>query len=101
MHLLGGTIGDDIITGWTKSLFNAKIDLATGDLVVNGQTWFYITWGDLSGYFTGTIMAKKVGGMLYGMFTLQGFEDFEGMKLFGILWNIDGTTNGFLGTVVH
>ncbi|MCG3260649.1 MAG: hypothetical protein H7644_12935 [Candidatus Heimdallarchaeota archaeon] len=100
MHLLGGTIGGEEITGWTESLFHAKIDTATGNLVVTGQTWFYITWGDLSGYFTGPVMAKKVGTELYGHFNLHGFEDFEGMKLSGILWNIDATTNGLLGTVL-
>ena len=100
MHLLGGTIGDDVISGWTKSLFHAKIDLATGNLVVNGQTWFYMTWGELTGYFTGTVNAKKVGGVLTGMYTLKGYEDFDGMKLFGTLWNIDATTNGLDGTVL-
>ena len=100
MHLLGGTIGGEEITGWTVSLFHAKIDTTTGNLVVTGQTWFYITWGDLSGYFTGPVMAKKVGTELYGHFNLHGFEDFEGMKLSGILWNIDATTNGLLGTVL-
>lgn len=93
-HLLGGTIGDDVITGYTISLFHAKIDLDPttgmpdfGNMILNGQTWFYFTWGDASGYFTGTVNAKVVNGALSGKFTLQGFEGFEGMKLFGIVGN--------------
>ena len=59
-----------------------------------------MTWGELTGYFTGTINAKIVGGVLTGMYTLHGYEDFDGMKLFGILWNIDADTNGFYGAVL-
>ncbi len=99
MHLFGGTFGDEEISGWTQSLFHIKHDLITNEIVGNGQTWFYITWGDLTGYFTGTIIVKVVNGLLNGKFTIHGFEDFEGMKIFGVLWgNIE--TNYFAGTLL-
>jgi len=97
---LSGTIDGIPFTGHTEENFHAKIDLATGNLVVNGKGTFYITCGDSTGYFTGTINAKKVSGELYGKFTLHGFEDFEGMKLFGIVWNIKEKTNGLSGTIL-
>ena len=107
VHLLGGTIGGEVITGSTKSLFHAKIPLDPetgipdfGNMVLNGKTWFYFTWGDLTGYFTGTVNAKFVSGILSGKYTLQGFGDFEGMKLFGRVWNEDAITNGLLGTIL-
>jgi len=107
-HLLGGKVGDDDITGYTKSLFHAKIPLDPetgipdfGNMVLNGQTWFDFTWGEKTGYFTGTVNAKTVNGVLSGKFTLQGFGDFEGMKLFGIVQNTDTPgTNGLLGTIL-
>lgn len=99
-HLLEGTVGGEVINGYTMSLFHAKIDLATGNMVVNGQTWFHATWGELTGYFTGPVNAKIISGVLSGQFTFHGFGDFEGMKLFGIVWNIDAITNGLSGTIL-
>jgi len=82
VHRLYGYIGDKEITdGYTISIFHAKIHLATGKMVLNGQTWFYFN----GGYFTGTINGKGIFlEVISGTFTLHGFEDFEGMKLFGI-----------------
>lgn len=97
---LSGTIDGIPFTGHTEENFHAKIDLATGNLVVNGKGTFYITWNGLEGSFYGPINAKIVSGELYGKFTLQGFEDFEGMKLFGIVWNIGPITNGINGTIL-
>ena len=99
-HSLVGTVGGEEITGYTQTLFHVKQDLATGNVVAHGQCWIGFTWGDLTGYFTGPVNGKIVSGEKYGKFTLQGFEDFEGMKLFGIFWAIDDITNGIYGTIL-
>ena len=41
----------------------------------------------------------KIVNGLYGKFVIQGYEDFDGMKLFGILWG-DVATNYFAGTLL-
>lgn len=107
-HLLEGTIGTDQITGYTFSIFHVKMNMVTGNWVLNGKTLFNLTWYysiddsivELKGYFTGTINAKLVGGKISGSFTLQGFEAFEGMKLKGIVWSISPSTNGLSGTIL-
>ncbi len=102
-NLIEGKIGNDIITGYSILLFHLKQDLATGNSVFNGQNWVYFTWGDLEGYFAGTVNGKVVNGVLYAKFTMQGFEDFEGMKSFGIVRNIMGSdppTNSIYGTIL-
>lgn len=95
-----GTIGGIEFTGHNEVNLHAKIDLATGNLVVNGKSSFYINWNGMEGYFYGVVNAKKVDGFLYGMFSLQGYEDYDGWKLFGDVWSIDPATNGLLGTVL-
>lgn len=107
-HRLEGTIGTDQITGYTFSIFHVKMNMVTGNWVLNGKTLVNFTWYystdhlivELKGYFVGTINAKLVNGILSGNFTFQGFEDFEGMKLKGIVWGIDPLTNGLSGTIL-
>ena len=98
---LSGTIGGIPFTGHSEENFHAKIDQATGNMVVNGKAKFYITCNGQIGVFYGPIKAKIVAGEMDAKFTLQGFEDFEGMKLFGIAWNIGPITNGMSGTILN
>lgn len=92
-HQVFGTIGDDEIIGYTLSLFHVKWDLVSGNRVLNGETLFNFTWYystddlvvELKGYFAGTVNAKLVDGVVSGKFSLQGYEDFKGMKLFGTI----------------
>jgi len=105
---LSGTIDRIPFTGHSEENFHAKIPLDPetgipdfGNMVVNGKAKFYITLDDEQiGTFYGPINAKIVAGELYGKFTLHGFEDFEGMKLFGIVWDIDPITNGISGSIL-
>ena len=82
-HVLSeATIGEEPIMGYTFAIFHQKVNMVTGNAVLNGQVLFNFTWSstiEMKGYFTGTINAKVINGVLSGKFTLQGFEDFEGM----------------------
>ncbi len=98
IHWLAGTIGDEEISGYTESLFHVKDDQC-GEVIVNGDSWMYFTWGELSGYFYGKKSIRVINGELTGQYSLQGFEDFEGMKLFGIIYG-DVIVNYFEATLL-
>jgi hypothetical protein len=87
IHWLEGTIGTEEISGYTESLFHVKDDQC-GEVIVNGESWMYFTWGELSGYFYGKKSIRVINGELTGQYSLQGFEDFAGMKLNGIIQEI-------------
>ena len=96
-----GTIDGTEFTGYNYLEFHAKIDLATGDMVVHGSAVFDITWGELNGLFTGIVNAKRAAGdVMTGKFTLQGSGDFDNWKMFGLILNLDPITNNLYGTVL-
>ena len=97
---LSGTINEIAFTGHSEESFHAKIDQATGNMVVNGKVTFKITLNELEGTFYGPINTKIVAGIMDGKYTMQGAGDFKGWKLFGIVWIIDATTNGISGTIL-
>ena len=97
-HWLAGTIGENEITGWTESFFHVKDDFS-GLVIVNGLGYMYMTWGDLEGYFMGPKNIRILNGELTGQYSLQGFGDFEGMTLKGIIWG-NVAVNYFSGTIL-
>jgi len=97
-HLLVGNIGDDEITGWTESYFHVKDDFS-GEVIINGLGYMYMTWCELEGYFVGPKNLKIVNGELTGQYSLKGFGDFEGMRLTGIIWG-NVAINYFAGTIL-
>ena len=84
IHTLSGFIEDDEITGYTESFFHV-IDNQKGKVVCNGESYMYFSWGDLEGYFYGIKVIEVFEGELTGKYSMQGFGDFEGMKLKGII----------------
>jgi len=98
-----GTIDEIEFTGWNKLYLHNKIDTVTGDIIAHGNVAMYIEWKGLEGTFYGIVNAKgNAMGVFDGKFVLQGAGDFEGMKLFGILWVIDPEygVNGLSGTIL-
>ena len=90
-------------TGYSEENFHAKINTVTGNMVVNGKVKFYITLDDEQiGTFYGTIKAKIVAGIMDGKYTMQGAGDFDGWKLFGIVYVIDPIIkiNGLEGIIL-
>lgn len=85
IHNLIGTIEGEEIEGYTESFFHV-INNPAGKSIVNGESYMYFTWGDLEGYFYGKKQIKVINGELTGTYSLQGFEDFAGMKLIGIIY---------------
>ncbi|MCE7741277.1 MAG: hypothetical protein GOP50_02360 [Candidatus Heimdallarchaeota archaeon] len=85
IHWLAGTIEDEEISGYTESFFHV-IDDTIGKAIVNGESYMYFTWGELSGYFYGRKCIRVINGELTGHYSMQGFEDFEGMKLMGLIY---------------
>ena len=85
VHSLTGIIGEEEITGYTESFFHV-INNPAGVSIVNGDSYMYFTWGDLYGYFYGKKQIKVIDGELTGTYSMQGFGDFQGMKLIGIIY---------------
>ena len=85
VHSLAGFIGEEEITGYTESFFHV-INNPAGMSIVNGDSYMYFTWGDLYGYFYGKKQIKVIDGELTGTYSMQGFGDFQGMKLNGIIY---------------
>jgi hypothetical protein len=71
----------------------------SGLVIVNGLGYMYMTWGDLEGYFMGPKNIRILNGELTGQYSLQGFGDFEGMTLKGIIWG-NVAVNYFSGTIL-
>lgn len=101
-----GHIGDFEVTGYLITILKTSHNLLTNIVIANGYATFYITWNGLVGGFTGTKAMKadlnNIGTsefILTGIFNMQGFGDFEGMKLNGIIegYNI---LNFMIGTVL-
>ncbi|MFX1528217.1 MAG: hypothetical protein ACFFB4_11660 [Promethearchaeota archaeon] len=99
-----GTIDGIEFTGHNELDLHVKMDLATFEYITIGKVKMYIEWNGLVGTFYGPVIAKGTGGVgpLNGKFILQGAGDFEGMKLFGIVWDIDPYwgINGLSGTIL-
>ena len=85
IHSLTGFIEGESISGYTESFFHV-IDNQNGKVVCNGDSYMYLTWGDLEGYFYGKKVIEVIDGVLTGRYSLQGFGDFDGMKLIGIIY---------------
>ncbi len=98
IHTLSGFIEGEEIIGYTESYFHV-IDNQDDRAIVNGDSYMYFTWGDLEGYFFGKKVIKVIDGELTGHYSMQGFEDFEGMKLMGIIYG-DIIVNYFEATLL-
>lgn len=105
--ILQGFIGDSPITGYLDSYFKVNHNTVTGKITVNGISIFYITWNDYVGGFSG-VKAMKIDMnadisageyLLTGIFEMHGFGDFEGMKVYGIVYGYV-QMNFFEGTVL-
>ena len=105
--ILNGFIGDSPITGYLDSFFKINHNTVTNRITVSGISIFYITWKDYVGGFSG-IKAMKIDlnadigageYLLTGIFNMHGFGDFEGMKLYGIVYGYV-KMNFFEGTVL-
>ncbi|MHA1308999.1 MAG: hypothetical protein ACTSQN_17140 [Candidatus Heimdallarchaeota archaeon] len=102
-----GYIGDYPVIGYMNTTLKTSKNLVTNVVIANGYATFYITWNGYVGGFTGTkamkadLNADIAAGefILTGKFNMQGFGDFEGMKLHGIIegYNI---MNFMIGTVL-
>ena len=105
--ILNGYIGDYTVEGYLETTLKTSHNLVTNVVIANGYATFYITWNGYVGGFTGTkamkadLNADIAAGefILTGIFNMQGFGDFEGMKLNGIIegYNI---MNFMIGTVL-
>ena len=105
--ILQGHIGGIIVEGYLVTILKTSHNLITNVIIANGYATFYITWNGYVGGFTGTkamkadLNADIAAGefILTGIFNMQGFGDFEGMKLNGIIegYNI---MNFMIGTVL-
>jgi len=98
IHTLSGFIAGEAISGYTESFFHV-IDAQKGRVICNGDSYMYFTWGDLEGYFYGKKEIKVINGELIGSYSMQGFEDFTGMKLKGIIYG-DIIVNTFEATLM-
>ncbi|NHJ38895.1 MAG: hypothetical protein FK731_02600 [Asgard group archaeon] len=92
--ILQGYIGDSPITGYLDSYLKINHNTLTNTMTVNGISIFYITWNDYVGGFSG-VKAMKIDlnadinageYILTGTYEMHGFGDFEGMKLYGIVY---------------
>ena len=99
-----GTIDGIEYTGYNELNLHVIMHPDTLDYVTIGKLTMYIEWNGLVGAFYGSIAAKGTAmvGPLDGKYALQGTGDFEGMKLFGIVWDIDPYLgiNGISGTIL-
>ncbi len=105
--ILQGYIGGIVVEGYLVTILKTSHNLITNQVIANGYATFYITWNGLEGGFTGIkamkadLNADIAAGefILTGIFNMQGFGDFEGMKLKGIIegYNI---MNFMIGTVL-
>ncbi|MHA1157015.1 MAG: hypothetical protein ACTSQK_12990 [Candidatus Heimdallarchaeota archaeon] len=105
--ILQGYIGDSPIYGYLDSYFKINHNTQTNKITVNGISIFYITWNDYVGGFSG-VKAMKIDlnadinageYLLTGTFDMHGFGDFEGMKIYGIVYGYV-QVNFFEGTVL-
>jgi hypothetical protein len=96
-----GTIDGIAYTGYNVLYLHNKFNLKTGEFLAHGEVTMFISWNGLEGSFYGHLHAKGTAGVgpFDGKYTLQGAGDFEGMKLFGIVWLIGGPVNGMSGTI--
>ena len=98
---LVGTIDGLAFTGYDELNLYVIMDTTTGEYLSFGTVTMYIEWEGLTGSFSGFVIAtgSMAGGD--GRFSLRGDGDFEGMKLFGIVWVIDPYygVNGLSGTI--
>jgi hypothetical protein len=102
-----GHIGDFPVTGYLVTILKTTWNSVTNVTIANGYATFYIQWNGLEGGFSGTKAMKAdfnvdiAAGefILTGIFNMQGFGDFEGMSLKGIIegYNI---MNFMIGTVL-
>jgi hypothetical protein len=104
--ILQGHIGDIEVSGYLVTILKTSHNLETNIVIANGYATFYITWNGLEGGFTGTKAMKadlnNIGTSEYiltGIFNMQGFGDFEGMKLRGIIEGFN-VMNFMIGTVL-
>ena len=101
---LVGTIEDlGEFSGYDELYLHVRMDPNTFDVISIGKVTMYIFCDNgLEGTFSGTVVAKGTAGVgpLDGKYTLQGAGDFEGMKLFGIVWLEWGPVNGLSGTIL-
>lgn len=99
-----GTIDGIGFTGHNELDLHVIMDPDTFEFITIGKVTMYIEWNGLEGSFYGTVVAKGTAGVgpFNGKIVLQGAGDFEGMKLFGIVWDIDPYTgvNGLSGTIL-
>ncbi|MFX1498926.1 MAG: hypothetical protein ACFFBH_15480 [Promethearchaeota archaeon] len=99
-----GTIDGIEFTGHNELDLHVKMDLTTYEFITIGKVTMYIEWDGLVGTFYGPVIAKGTAGVgpFEGKIVLQGTGDFEGMKLFGIVWDIDPYygINGLSGTIL-
>jgi hypothetical protein len=101
-----GHIGGIEVTGYLVTILKTSHNLETNVVIANGYATFYITWNGLEGGFAGTKAMKadlnNIGTgeyILTGIFNMQGFGDFEGMKLNGIIEGFN-VLNFMIGTVL-
>ncbi len=102
-----GYIGGIVVEGYLVTILKTSHNLITNQVMANGYATFYITWNGYVGGFTGTkamkadLNADIAAGefILTGIFNMQGFGDFEGMKLNGIIEGYN-VMNFMIGTVL-
>jgi len=102
-----GHIGGIAVEGYLVTILKTSHNLITNIVIANGYATFYITWNGLEGGFFGTKAMKAdldadiAAGefILTGIFNMQGFGDFEGMKLNGIIEGYN-VMNFMIGTVI-
>ncbi|MFX1468294.1 MAG: hypothetical protein ACFFB8_06490 [Promethearchaeota archaeon] len=99
---LDGKIDGIDFTGYNELIIHVKMKVPTFEFITIGKITMYIEWNGLIGTFYGPVIAKGVAGVgpFDGKYALQGTGDFEGMKLFGIVWLIGGIINGLSGTIL-
>ena len=105
--ILQGHIGDFEVTGSLVTILKTSHNLITNIVTANGYATFYIEWNGFVGGFSGTkamkadLNADIAAGefILTGIFNMQGFGDFEGMQLNGIIEGFN-IMNYMIGTVL-
>ncbi|MHA1914822.1 MAG: hypothetical protein ACW986_14175 [Promethearchaeota archaeon] len=105
-----GTIEGIRFTGHNEANIHFKINGDPGDsggFTAQGKVTSYMTWNGLVGTFYGSFNEKgymviipEEPGDYIGKFVMQGAEDFNGWKLFGIFWMIEKGRYGLSGTIL-